>query len=87
VKWSLTAKRIIGVQEVKGFLDREYSLERAKELMKLNTRHLAKRQLTWFRKDERLEWIVTEAGDTPEQIAGIIIDQWKSGSKQNAYEK
>ncbi|MDZ7624127.1 MAG: hypothetical protein U5J96_06745 [Ignavibacteriaceae bacterium] len=32
------------------------SLERAIELIKRNTRHYAKRQMTWFRKDERIHW-------------------------------
>ena len=55
--WSKTAQNIIGVREVLGYLKKEYDLKRAKELMKLNTRHLAKKQLTWFRKDQRIEWI------------------------------
>ena len=55
--WSKTAQSIIGVREVLGYLKKEYDLKRAKELMKLNTRHLAKKQLTWFRKDQRIEWI------------------------------
>ena len=54
---SQTARMIIGVKEVRGFLDGIYELEEAKELMKRNTRRLAKRQLTWFRKDKRIQWI------------------------------
>ena len=70
--WSLTAKKIIGVQEMQGFLRGEYDLEKAKEIMKLNTRRFAKRQLTWFRKEERLQWIMMEEGDTPERTAETI---------------
>jgi tRNA dimethylallyltransferase len=54
---SSTASRIIGVREVGGFIDGEYSCARAVELMKLNTRHYIKRQLTWFRKDIRIQWV------------------------------
>ena len=54
---SATAKAMIGVPEVQGFLRGEYDLERAKYLMKLHTRHYIKRQLTWFRRDKRIEWI------------------------------
>ena len=57
-KVSLTASRIIGVREISGYLKGEYDIDRAKYLMQLNTRHLAKRQLTWFRKDKRLTWIL-----------------------------
>lgn len=69
---SLTAGRIIGVKEIDGYLKGEYDIERAKYLIQLNTRHLAKRQLTWFRKDQRLEWILTGETDSPETVAGKI---------------
>ncbi|MBF0595275.1 MAG: tRNA (adenosine(37)-N6)-dimethylallyltransferase MiaA [Candidatus Omnitrophica bacterium] len=51
------AARLIGIPEAKGFINGEYDLERAKYLMKLNTRHYIKRQMTWFRKDARIQWI------------------------------
>ena len=54
---SRTASVIIGVPEVTGYLKGEYDLDRAKYLMKLNTRHYVKRQLTWFRRDERIQWV------------------------------
>lgn len=46
----------IGYREILGFLDNKYSLEEAKELLKKNTRNYAKRQLTWFRKNEAINW-------------------------------
>lgn len=78
-RWSPTAGKIIGVQEVRGFFNQEYDLETVKERMKLNTRHLAKRQLTWFRRDDRLEWIMLPPDRTPEGIAEKIYHQWKQG--------
>ena len=51
-----TTARLIGIPEVSGVLRGEWDLARAKYLMKLNTRHYIKRQLTWFRKDKRVEW-------------------------------
>ena len=53
----------------------EYDLEKAKEIMKKNTRHLAKRQMTWFRKDKRIEWIDVDtlsAEEIKEKIIGKI---------------
>lgn len=76
-RWSRTAKKIIGVREVQGLLRGEYNLAEAKALMKLNTRRLAKRQWTWFRKDKRIEWLMTDPADTPEKIVGIIMERWK----------
>ena len=46
----------IGYREILGYIDNKYSLEDAKELLKKNTRNYAKRQLTWFRKNEDIEW-------------------------------
>lgn len=46
----------IGYREIIGYLDNKYSLEEAKELLKKNTRNYAKRQLTWFRKNQEIKW-------------------------------
>ncbi|MFH0763980.1 MAG: tRNA (adenosine(37)-N6)-dimethylallyltransferase MiaA [Candidatus Omnitrophota bacterium] len=54
---SRTAKGILGYKEIAGYLDGDYGLETAKELLKRNTRRFAKRQLSWFRGDRRIEWI------------------------------
>lgn len=70
---SPTAQRMIGIPEVQGYLRGDYDLERAKYLMKLNTRHLAKRQLTWFRKDKRFHWITIGSGDGAQTVAEEIL--------------
>lgn len=54
---SRTAATIIGLPEIRGYLNGEYDLTKAKYLMKLNTRHYVKRQLTWFRRDKRIQWM------------------------------
>ena len=46
----------IGYREVLSYLDGELSLDEAKEKLKQNTRNYAKRQLTWFRKNEQINW-------------------------------
>ncbi len=75
---SQTARNLIGVKEVLGFLNAEYGLERAQYLMKLNTRHFAKRQLTWFRKDKRLKWIMLVKDDTPATVTNKILEEIKT---------
>ncbi|MDP2652488.1 MAG: tRNA (adenosine(37)-N6)-dimethylallyltransferase MiaA [Candidatus Omnitrophota bacterium] len=72
---SPTAEAIIGIQEVWGYLDGQYDLDRAKYLMKINTRHLAKRQLTWFRKDKRLQWIDVDKFPGVEKVVEYILSQ------------
>lgn len=46
----------IGYREVLSYLDGELSLDVAKDKLKQNTRNYAKRQLTWFRKNEQINW-------------------------------
>ena len=74
-KLSLTGARIIGVPEVTGFLRGEYDLERAKYLMKLHTRRYVKRQMTWFRRDKRIEWVMAGCADEPCVLAGRIMEK------------
>lgn len=71
---SLTASQALGYKEVFGFLRNEYGLDEAKRLIKRNTRRYAKRQLTWFRRDKRIEWIIVDENSEPEEIAKVI---WK----------
>ncbi len=72
MRLSPTVEQLIGIKEVKGYLDGDYDLDRAKYLMQRNTRHFAKRQLTWFRKDKRLEWIMIEENDPAQGIVEKI---------------
>ncbi|HOX54334.1 MAG: tRNA (adenosine(37)-N6)-dimethylallyltransferase MiaA [Candidatus Omnitrophica bacterium] len=70
-KLSLTAAKIIGIREIRDFLNSRYTEERARELIKRNTRHYAKRQLTWFRKEKRIRWIEI-SGKKPVSVARKI---------------
>ncbi len=49
-------KRAIGYKEIISYLNKEISLEDAKELIKKNTRHYAKRQYTWFNNQLDVKW-------------------------------
>jgi tRNA dimethylallyltransferase len=46
----------IGYKEVINYLDGEYDLDEAIRLVKRNSRHYAKRQLTWFRRTPGMKW-------------------------------
>jgi tRNA dimethylallyltransferase len=54
---NLASMRALGYRELMAHLDGETDLERAVELIKRNTRRYAKRQLTWFRKEEGVVWL------------------------------
>ena len=51
-----TALRTVGYSELFDYLDGKTTLSAAVEEIKKNTRHYAKRQMTWFRKDPDIEW-------------------------------
>jgi tRNA dimethylallyltransferase len=54
---SLNSLNTVGYKEIISYLYNEITLDRAVELIKRNTRRLAKRQLTWFRADKRIKWL------------------------------
>lgn len=74
-----TAMQAIGYKEIAAALRGEISMESAVYLTKKATRSLAKRQLTWFRRDSRVIWLNAE-GETVESLAGkiftIIVDRF-----------
>lgn len=77
-KISRTAKAILGYKEISGYIKGEYSLEEAKELLKRNTRHYAKRQLTWFRKEENAVWVKVGAKKREAVLVNTIAQKIKS---------
>ncbi len=63
-KISNTAVQGLGYKEVIEFLNGNISYEEMIEKLKLETRHYAKRQLTWFRRDKRIKWIKPDENAT-----------------------
>ncbi len=54
---SKTALQAIAYKELFPFFKGEKSLDECKEYLKMQSRRYAKRQLTWFRRDDRVNWI------------------------------
>ncbi len=69
---SLPSMQAIGYKEMASYLAGEISYDRAVYLLKRNTRHFAKRQLSWFRMMPQIHWIdVTEPSNFITQSAAI----------------
>ncbi len=69
---TLPAMQGLGYKELVAYLDVAVTLDEAVRQLKRNTRRFAKRQYTWFRRDDRIQWI--EVGrQTPEQVAAVIV--------------
>ena len=55
-----TAMKTLGYRELFRYLDRELTLEEAVDLIKRNSRKFARKQITWFRKKDRYQWITSD---------------------------
>ena len=75
LKGNKTAIQAIGHKEFFDFFEGKTSLEEAVEKLKTETRHYAKRQLTWFSKDERINWIYLDCTENVEQEAMKILER------------
>ncbi len=75
--YSATARQAIGYKELKSYFDGAVSLEEAVEKLKMETRRYAKRQLTWFRRNENINWIEIDRNNSSEiiDIAAEIIEK------------
>lgn len=83
LSYSKTAVKAIGYKELEPYFTGEITLEEALENLKRETRRYAKRQLTWFRRDEKINWIYTDE-ITSQQIVDLAIDFVdKSGIMKN----
>lgn len=69
---ALTALQAIGYKEIVSALNGEITLDEARELIKKNTRHLAKRQLSWFHRDPRVNWLDLDKMTSDEAAEQII---------------
>ena len=62
----------LGYRQMIQYIRGEITLEKAVELIKRDTRHFAKRQLTWFRHDPNIQW-VEKQGKTDAQIEAELL--------------
>ncbi len=68
----------LGYKEIFAYLDGECTLEEAKEIIKRDTRHFAKRQITWFKRERDVIWInKQEYGYQEEKILERILKELK----------
>ena len=63
-----TAAQAIGYKELLAHFRGEMPLEQAADLIRQKSRNYAKRQLTWFRRDERVKWIVYNAPEAAQAV-------------------
>jgi tRNA dimethylallyltransferase len=83
VPQSSQAFRAIGYREILRYLKKEVTLEEAKELIKTATHQYAKRQETWFRKEQRVHWLDKTNLRSLTEKSIRIIGGYKNGRRRN----
>ena len=81
----LVSMQGIGYKEMAEYINGKFSLEEAVELIKKNTRHFAKRQLTWFRREKSVDMI--DWNDFGYDKSKILNEMINILSKRNIIEK
>ena len=87
----------LGYKEILDYLNGECSLDEAVYIIKRDTRHFAKRQITWFKRERDVRWLNLEAfGNDRERMLKAVLDdcrrtfphrQIRSADRKNADRK
>ena len=72
---NLTSMKSLGYRQMAGFLEGEYEFDEAVRLLKRDTRHFAKRQMTWFRKEPEIEWTTVLPDESSANITTRILQR------------
>ncbi len=70
-----TACQAIGYKELAPYFNGELSLDECVEKLKQETRHYAKRQLTWFRKNEKINWVYPDDYSGTSEMYNAVYDK------------
>lgn len=68
----------LGYKEILSYLNGEISLDEAIYILKRDTRHFAKRQLTWFKREKDVTWVDKDSLDTENSQLEFIMDELKA---------
>src|SRR5439155_18507273 len=71
---SLGSMKALGYRQMTGYPKGRYGWEEAVRRLQRDTRHFAKRQLTWFRSDPAMTWLTITEQDAAGQVAQRILD-------------
>lgn len=69
----LTSMKSLGYRQMASYLAGECDYQEAVRRLKRDTRHFAKRQMTWFRKEPDIEWFELQDEDQSETVANRIL--------------
>ncbi|MBQ9609947.1 MAG: tRNA (adenosine(37)-N6)-dimethylallyltransferase MiaA, partial [Lachnospiraceae bacterium] len=73
----MTSMQGLGYKEIYAYLNGEISLDEAVYILKRDTRHFAKRQLTWFRREKDVIWVDKDIYNTDELCIEYMLNKLK----------
>lgn len=79
----LPAMQGLGYKETIAYIMGECTIDEAKETIKRETRRFAKRQLTWFRREERIRWFDATEYGCAEELGKAIAEHFLTQEEQN----
>lgn len=81
---SMVSMQGLGYKEILDYLDGTISLEEAVYILKRDTRHFAKRQLTWFRRERDVRWLnLPDFENDPKRVLDYILQDWRELQHDN----
>ena len=84
---SLVSMQGLGYKEIIPYLNGEYTLDEAIYVLKRDTRHFAKRQLTWFRRERDVQWLDKSRMSSENEILNEILSrihrEWSFTNERN----
>ncbi len=69
----LVSMKSLGYRQMAGYLEGEYSFDDAVRRLKRDTRHFAKRQMTWFRKEPDLTWVEVQPDESVRSVSQRVV--------------
>ncbi len=74
----LVSMQGLGYKEILDYLDGKTTLQEAVHILKRDTRHFAKRQLTWFRRERDVRWLnLPEFDNDTDKVLSYILQEWR----------
>jgi len=70
----LGSMKALGYRQITGYLKGRYRYEEAVHRLQRDTRHFAKRQMTWFRGDPNVHWLTLNEEESGEHVAHRVLE-------------
>ena len=74
----MTSMQGLGYKEIAGYLMGQYDLDEATRILKRDTRHFAKRQLTWYKREKKVTYFDKNEYESEDELCKTIVERFNS---------